>query len=102
MKAYKLMKLRKNGTLGSLFINRRRVIPLNTWLRAESHPTTGFHVCPGWHVMEKPLAPHLSMKGRVWREVEIKAYKAMPKPKAQGGMWWIAKWMKVKERKEDE
>lgn len=95
--AYKLLKLRKNGTLGSLFINRRRVIPTNVWLRAENHPTTGFSVRPGWHVTEKPVTPHLSMKGRIWREVEIKDYKALPRPESQGGMWWIAKWIKVKE-----
>lgn len=97
--AYKLLKLRKNGTLGSLFINRRQAIPVNVWLQAENHPTPGYAVRPGWHVMEEPKAPHLSMTDRrVWMEVEIRNYKILRRPKAQGGTWWIAEWMKVVRR----
>lgn len=93
--AYKLLKVRKAGTLGPLFINRRQIIPLNVWLRAENHPTPGYAVRPGWHVMGEPKAPHLSMKGRKWMKVEIKDYKALRRPKTQGGTWWLAEWIKV-------
>jgi len=95
MKAYKLLKKRKNGTLGPLFINRRQVIPLGEWLQAEEHRTKGYKFRPGWHVTPKPEAPHLSMKNRVWCEVEIQDYKILERPASQGGTWLIAQRMKV-------
>jgi hypothetical protein len=95
VKAYKLLRLRKNGTLGSLYINRRAIIPLNQWIRAEKHPTKGYAVRPGWHCCERPVAPHLSMKGRVWAEVEIKNWYEFSRPKSQGGVWYIVDMMKV-------
>lgn len=75
MRAYKLMAVRRDGTLGPLFINRRQVIPIGEWLPAEDHPTVGFARRPGWHctpTTDTHLAP--SAKGhkrRVWAEVEI-------------------------------
>jgi len=95
MKAYKLLKKRKNGTLGPLFINRRQVIPLGEWLQAEEHPTKGYAFRPGWHVTPKPEAPHLSMKGRVWCEVEVEDWTILSRPASQGGAWLIAQRMKV-------
>jgi hypothetical protein len=65
MKAYKLMKHRKDGTLGSLFIHRKAVIPVGVWLDAEDHPTKGYAHRVGWHCTFKPYAPHLGTKGRV-------------------------------------
>jgi len=47
MIAYKLFRQRKDGTLGSLFINKRNIIPVNKWLNAESFPTKGYAVRPG-------------------------------------------------------
>jgi len=41
MIAYKLMRLRKDGTLGSLFINKKKVYPIGEWLEAEFIPTKG-------------------------------------------------------------
>ena len=95
MIAYKLLRKRKNGTLGPLFINRRQVIPIGGWLQAESHPTKGYAVRPGWHTTSKPEAPHLSMRDRVWMKVEIDDYKKIVRPKSQGGVWWLANQMKV-------
>ncbi len=95
MIAYKLIRKRKNGTLGPLFINRKQVIPIGEWLQAENHPTKGYAVRPGWHTTSKPEAPHLSMKGRVWMKVEITNYEKMVRPKSQGGVWWLSKRMKV-------
>jgi hypothetical protein len=95
MKAFKLLRLRKDGTLGPLFINRKQVIPLDKWLQAECHPTKGFAVRQGWHITAKPFAPHLSMKNRIWYMVEIDDYKEFRRPKSQGGLWYIAQRMKV-------
>ena len=95
MIAYKLMRKRKNNTLGPLFINRKQVISIGEWLQSESHPTKGYAVRPGWHTTSQPEAPHLSMKGRVWAKVEIKDYEKFVRPQSQGGVWWLAKQMKV-------
>ena len=64
--AFKLFKLRKDGSIGPLFINKKQRIPLNKWLTAESHLTKGYAFRPGWHVLLSPNAPHLSKKNRVW------------------------------------
>ena len=98
MTAYKLLRIRKNGTLSPLFINKRQVIPTGKWLDAEDIPTKGYAHRPGWHAAPKPYAPHLSMKGRIWMKVEISGYKKLKRPISQGGTWWIAKRMKVLEK----
>ena len=95
MKAFKLFRVRKNGTLGSLFINRRQMIPLNEWLQAEPHKTKGFAFRPGWHVTERPFAPHLSMKNRCWYEVAVEDTTEFIRPESQGGKWFVAQKMKV-------
>jgi len=94
-KAYKLLKLRKNGTVGPLFINRRQIIRLNVWLDAENHPTKGYVVRPGWHVTLKPEAPHLSMRSRIWMKVEVEDYKEFKRPESQGVLWLLANRMIV-------
>ena len=93
--AFKLVRMRKNGSLGPLFINRRQVIPINRWLHAECHPTKGFALRPGWHCCAQAHAPHLTMKGRVWCKVLIDDYVEHQRPKAQGGLWYLANRMKV-------
>lgn len=95
MIAYKLFKLRKDGTLGPLFINARQRIPVGVWLTAGDHPTKGFAPRPGWHCGHEPIAPHLSKRGRVWARVEIEDYYPWPRPAHQGGKWLIAKRMRV-------
>jgi hypothetical protein len=95
MKAYKLMRLRKNGSLGPLFINRTLVVPLGEWLIAEDHPTKGFAHRPGWHCTFQPVAPHLSLKGRVWVECDVEDYETYNRPESQGGTWVLAKRIKV-------
>jgi hypothetical protein len=95
MIAYKLLRLRKDGTLGPLFINRRQVIPIGTWLDAEDHPTKGFAHRPGWHAALKPVAPHLSKRERVWAKVEVRGTTLLERPESQGGRWVLAKKMKV-------
>lgn len=95
MIGYKLFRVRKDGTLGPLFINKRLVIPMGEWLEAESHPTKGFAYRPGWHATLKPVAPHLSTKGRVWAKVEIEGTTMYNRPESQGGTWVLAERLKV-------
>jgi len=85
----------KDGSLASLFINKKKRIPLNTWLTAEEHKTKGFAVRKGWHCTLKPIAPHLSMRGRVWVEVEVEVVEYIERPINQGGTWVLAQRMKI-------
>lgn len=93
--AWKLLRVRRNGTLGPLFINRSLVVPVGKWLNAEDHPTPKFAHRPGWHAALLPVAPHLSMKGRVWCRVELRNWVSLPRPASQGGTWFLAERMKV-------
>ncbi len=95
MKAFKLLTLRKDGSLGSLFINRKVRLPVGVWMKAESHPTKGYAVRPKWHATERPVAPHLTERGRVWQEVEIKDFEEFQRPKSQGGKWYLATYLKI-------
>lgn len=62
---------------------------------AEDHPTKGYAHRFGWHVMPFPVAPHLSEKQRVWVEVEIEDFEIFERPECQGGVWYLAKRMKI-------
>lgn len=95
MQAFKLFRQRANGTIGPLFINRKQIVPTGEWLPAESHPTKGFAVRPGWHVLCAPEAPHLSNKGRVWMRVEVENFQEFHRPASQGGKWLLAEKMRV-------
>jgi len=89
--AYKLFKKRKDGSLGSLFINKKVKLPKDVWLEAEAHQTKGFKFRPFWHAMVTDKAPHLSMEGRVWCLVRVDDYTEMERPESQGGTWLLAK-----------
>lgn len=95
MIAYKLFRELKSGEITSLFINKKIRLKTNEWLDAECHETSGFVVRPFWHCTEKPEAPHLSNKGRVWLKVEIQDYEEFKRPKSQGGKWFLAKKIKI-------
>lgn len=95
MKVYKLFRMRKDGTLGPLFIGARQRIRLGEWLEAEDIPTKGYAHRPGWHSGMLPHAPHLSERGRVWCECEVGDFYKFVRPKHQGGYWFISKWIKV-------
>lgn len=95
MIAYKLLTKRKDGTLGPLFINRKQRIKKDEWLIAEDHPTKGYAYRPGWHCTKTPNAPHLTERNRQWCEVEIKDYEECLRPESQGGLWYLAKEMKL-------
>jgi hypothetical protein len=95
MVAYKLFRVRKDGSISSLFINKKRILELDKWLEAGEYPTEGFKFRPGWHCMKEPNAPHLSKKNRKWHNVEIKDFVEFTRPASQGGVWYLAKWIKI-------
>ena len=97
MIGYKLFSLKKDGSIGPLFINKRMRLSLGQWYNAEAHPTKGYAVRPGWHILAAPSAPHLSKRGRVWARVEFQGAVAYRRPEAQGGLWYLAQRMRVLE-----
>lgn len=97
MIAYKLCRKLKNGSIRSLFINKKVDLPLNVWMDAECHPTKGFKKRPFWHCTSKPEAPHLSEKNRVWVKVEMENFEEFQRPDTQGGLWYLAGRVKLLE-----
>lgn len=96
MKAYKLFRIRKDGSIGSLFINRKARLSIGKWLVAKKgFLTPGFAYRPFYHCSHKPIAPHLSKKGRKWYAVEMVGFNEMKRPKNQGGMWYLAKKIRI-------
>jgi hypothetical protein len=93
--AYKLLRKRKNGSIGSLFVDRTTKLPLGKWLSAVDHKPTNLAHRPGWHCLPRPLAPHLSEKGRVWCVVEVDDFKKIDRPQSQGGTWLLANRMRI-------
>ncbi len=98
--AYKLFRVREDGSIGSLFCNRSRRLKVGKWMQAEAHLTKGLAFRPGWHCCSTPNAPHLktelkSGEKRVWLPVEIKKFKEHKRPETQGGLWYTAKWIKI-------
>ena len=94
---FKLLRVRANGTLGSLFINTKQIIPVGEWLNAKPIPTKGFKFRPGWHACAKKSAPHLSKRGRVWCKVALQGVTKYVRPASQGGVWFTATRMKIVE-----
>ena len=95
--AYKLFRIRKDGNLSSLFIDKTSILPLNKWLVSRGIQTKGFAFRPGWHCCNSPIAPHLSKTGRVWARVAITGITEHIRPESQGGLWYTAKRMKILE-----
>jgi hypothetical protein len=86
---YKLFRVRRDGTLGSLFINRKQILQPGVLYRSKTYPTKGFAVRPGWHVCKEPYAPHLSMEGRRWYRVRFGGdVQWHLRPLSQGGLWY--------------
>tara|TARA_R110000851_G_scaffold72554_3_gene160729 strand:+ start:381 stop:680 length:300 start_codon:yes stop_codon:yes gene_type:complete len=95
MKAYKLIRKMKDGSLSPLFINKKSRIPVGLWMDAELNPTKGFAVRKGWHCTLTPEAPHLSKNNRVWVEVEVDDFEYFKRPESQGGTWVLAQRMQI-------
>ena len=95
MKAYKLIRKMKDGSLSPLFINQKSRIPIGVWMDAEFHPKKGFAERKGWHCSLDGCLPHLSKKNRVLYEVEVEGCVFFERPKSQGGSWVLAQRMKL-------
>ena len=95
MKAWKLFRKLKDGSIAPLFINKKLRLQPGIWYPAEAHRTKGYAFRPGWHVTALPFAPHLSEKGRVWKEVLIEDFTEIVRPVQQGGKWYLANKMMV-------
>lgn len=93
--AYKLFRIRRDGSLGPLFIDRSLVVPPGKWLKAKAIHARGFKFRPGFHACAKPEAPHLVTTGRRWCRVQLKGVTKHVKPLAQGGLWYTARQMKL-------
>lgn len=93
--AFKLFRIRKDGTLGSLFIDRRTIRSIGIWMQAEDHPTPGYQHRKGWHCFKTQEAPHLTEKGRIWQPVLVSCFLVVERPIAQGGVWYLAQQMKI-------
>ncbi len=96
IQGWKLFKLRKDGSIGPLFINARLRVPVGVWLQAEAHPTKGFAYRPGWHATLQQSAPHLRTTGnRVWCRVSLEGVRYYKRPESQGGTWVLAESLRV-------
>jgi hypothetical protein len=102
--AYKVLRVRRDGTIGSCFINRSATLPVGEWLKAEDHPTSGFAHKPGWHTCSTQSAPVMThnakarKENRYWFRVEIASYDENPRPPEQGGMCYRSFFMRIVEK----
>ena len=78
--SYKLFRQLKSGEITSLFINKKERLQKGVWMEAQEFPTKGFKFRPFWHCTEKPEAPHLSEKNRVWLKVEMEDFEIFERP----------------------
>lgn len=95
MICFKLFRKMKDGSIKSLFINKKVSLPTNEWLEAVEYPTSGFQVRKGWHCCPEPKADHLSKKNRVWQKVQIENYTEISRPVQQGKTWYLANRIKI-------
>jgi hypothetical protein len=94
MIAYKLFQQKQKG-ISSLFIDAKKILPTNKWLPAKKLKRKGFKFRPYWHAVQKPHAPHLSKKKRVWYKVEVKDFIEFKRPKNHGSKWLLAKQIRI-------
>ena len=95
MIAYKLFRVLQSGEITPLFINKTCRLQRGKVILAENHPTKGFAHIPFGHCCSQPIAPHLSMKGRAWYEIEIYNYTEFKRPVSQGSIWYLASKIKI-------
>lgn len=102
MTAWKLFRVRRDGSLGSLFVDRRRVLPIGVWLDARDCRPKGLAYRPGWHASESPALPHLSRRGRVLCLVALAGEIVRhERPASQGGAWLTATRLMILEKRSD-
>lgn len=92
----KFFRKRANGTYGPLFVDRKRVLPVGVWLKASMNLVPpGLAKRPGWH-MSLGYPRHLTTRGRVVCQVEVKGVLGYhQRPVSQGGTWVTSKWLRI-------
>lgn len=109
VKAYKLFRVRRDGSLGPVIINRGARIPVGEWLECEDHSgkakSYGVAVRVGFHACAEPVAPHLTKPSkkadadnRTWYAVELEGAVEMHRGVDGGSDWFVARRMRVVER----
>ncbi len=94
--AYKLVKRRKDGTFGPLYIDCRHHFEIGEWQEAKYDIIKpGYAVRPGWHTCKHMSAPHIKPRpDRYWMKVKVADYIEFERPEGQGGTWFLSKWIK--------
>lgn len=97
MIGYKLFRKMKDGNYAPLFINKSQRLKINVEYPYEDHPTKGYAQRPGWHIVGKPIAPHLNTEreNRVWCLVEFTHMETLNRPKSQGATWYLGSSIKI-------
>lgn len=100
MKAYKLVKQKKDGKLYPLFIDNSWAREIGIWYEAGFFPRKSFAPRKGYHLCFIPFAPHLKInlasgEHRVWVECEVENWESYDRPESQGGAWILAQRMKI-------
>lgn len=101
--AYKLLRLRKDGSLGALFVGREQHFIVGKWMESRDDlPHPGLAHRPGFHCCSTQSAPHIKTvlkngEVRIWCSVTIENYEQHQRPECQGGLWYVAKRMKINE-----
>jgi hypothetical protein len=97
-RGWKVFRVRDDGTLGSLFFGRRRVLLRGQWLGAHK----GLHLSslayrPGWHVLLRRSAPWLTSKKdrRVMLRVEARGVISVY-VSPRGVPWLIAQEIRIR------
>lgn len=100
--AYKLLRQRRDGSLGPLFVGRAMRLEVGGSYEAQTDlPHPGLAHRPGFHCTAAPRAPHIKLRlktgeVRVWCEVRLSGWIAPhPRPECQGGLWYTAQKMKI-------
>jgi len=102
--AYKLVRVRVDGSFGSLFVDKSRVLPAGKWIKADlrippRRRIAGGRVLvyrPGWHAVNSPRIPHLTGRGRAVVMVFLRGgVREWKRPGAQGGTWFTARQMLI-------
>jgi len=100
--AYKLLRRKKDGSLGPLFVGRASRLSFGVTYEARSDlPHPGLAHRPGFHCTRAPCAPHIKMRlkngeERVWCMVEISGeITPHQRPASQGGLWYTAEKMRL-------
>ena len=102
MMAYKLLRRKKDGSLGPLFVGRASRLSIGVTYEARSDlPHPGLAHRPGFHCTRAPCAPHIKMRlkngeERVWCTVKLSGeITPHQRPASQGGLWYTAEKMRL-------